>query len=66
LPEVVGEAGLLLPPDDADAWRAALNRVVADAALRAELAARGRLRATAFSLERFAGETLAVYREAAG
>jgi len=66
LPEVVGDAGLLIPPEDQDRWRTALIQVVGDAALRAELIARGRARAAEFSLERFASETLAVYREAAG
>src|SRR5205823_9755020 len=41
LPEVVGQAGLLLPPDDPPAWAAALDRLLSDAALRQELRGRG-------------------------
>jgi glycosyltransferase involved in cell wall biosynthesis len=41
LPEVVGEAGLTLAPDDVAGWLAALRRVWTDAAYRAELAERG-------------------------
>lgn len=41
LPEACGGAALLLPPRDPDAWRDALRRIAADAALRTELTARG-------------------------
>ena len=37
LPEVGGDAALYAPPDDADAWAAALRRIVDDAALRERL-----------------------------
>ncbi len=49
LPEVTGDAALLLDPDDADAWAAALARIDGDAALRADLAARGRAQAATFT-----------------
>lgn len=62
LPEVVGEAGVLLPPTDAAAWTQALGRVLSDAALRADLCARGPLRAQQFSWEAAARRTLAVYQ----
>lgn len=65
LPEVVGGAGLLIPPEDLPGWSAALGRIVRDHALRSELAARGREQVRALSLERLGAETLAVYREAA-
>jgi glycosyltransferase involved in cell wall biosynthesis len=41
LPEVVGEAGVLLPPADVNSWAAALKRIWTDAPYRAELADRG-------------------------
>src|SRR5207237_10753543 len=61
LPEVVGDAGLLLPPQDAGAWAAALERVLLDPALAADLRARGSAQAARFSWVRAAHETLAVY-----
>jgi glycosyltransferase involved in cell wall biosynthesis len=44
LPEVVGDAGLLVDPTDVDAWTDAMARVLHDDALRAELARAGRER----------------------
>ena len=64
LPEVVGDAGLLVPPDDAEALEAAMARVLDGPALAAALRARGLERARGFSWERAARATLAVYREA--
>ncbi len=66
LPEVVGDAGLLLPPLDVAAWSQALWRVASDGALREELRRRGLARAARFSWRRAAEQTLAVYREALG
>jgi glycosyltransferase involved in cell wall biosynthesis len=65
LPEVVGGAALRVPPDDVVAWAAALGRVLADAALRAELRAQGLAQAARFSYDRVAVETLAVLEGAA-
>jgi glycosyltransferase involved in cell wall biosynthesis len=66
LPEVVGEAGLLVDPLDVDAIAHGLGRLARDASLRAELSARGRARAADFTWERAARETLAVLRNAVG
>lgn len=66
LPEVVGEAGLLIDPLNARAWREALARLLRDPTLRSRLAGQGRARASAFTVERQASETVAVYRAAAG
>jgi len=49
LPEVVGEAGLTLAPDDSGGWTAALKRVWIDEAYRAELADRGVRQAQPFT-----------------
>ena len=52
LPEVVEDAGLLVPPGDADAWRKALERVIGDTELAAGMRRRGILRAAQFSWSR--------------
>jgi glycosyltransferase involved in cell wall biosynthesis len=64
LPEVVGDAGLLVDPLDVDAIAQGLRRLVDDGALRAELAGRGQARAATFTWQRAAGETLAIVRTA--
>jgi glycosyltransferase involved in cell wall biosynthesis len=48
LPEAVGDAGLLVAPDDADGWARAILQVSGDAALRADLERRGLERAATF------------------
>jgi glycosyltransferase involved in cell wall biosynthesis len=57
LPEIVEGAALLVPPGDVEAWRAALERLIADTDLAADLRHRGILRAAQFSWERAAGLT---------
>jgi glycosyltransferase involved in cell wall biosynthesis len=61
LPEVVGDAALLVAPDDVSAWAAALWRLLADTALRERLRALGFARAACFSYERVARATVEVY-----
>lgn len=62
LPEIVGDAGLLVDPDDTDAIAHAMFRIADDAQLRAELSEKSLARSAAFSWERCARETLEVYR----
>jgi glycosyltransferase involved in cell wall biosynthesis len=57
LPEVVGDAGIIVPADDPDQWCKALERVMGDTALAADLRHRGVLRAAEFSWPRAAGLT---------
>jgi glycosyltransferase involved in cell wall biosynthesis len=64
MPEVVGDAGLLVDPLDVNAISAGLTRLVRDDALRAGLRQRGLARAATFTWERAARETLAVLRAA--
>lgn len=64
LPEVAGDAALLIPPQDVRAWVEALERVVRDASLRAALRRRGLEQAARFTWERAARRTLEIYREA--
>jgi glycosyltransferase involved in cell wall biosynthesis len=49
IPEVVGDAALLVPVDDADALAGALRTAVEDDTARARLIARGHQRAAQFS-----------------
>ena len=62
LPEVVGEAGLTLPPDQPQAWAEALARVFDDAVLRAELSERGRRQAARFRWATAARQVRELYR----
>jgi glycosyltransferase involved in cell wall biosynthesis len=45
IPHVLGDAGILLPEDDAAGWAATLTRVLSDATVRRDLADRGLRRA---------------------
>jgi glycosyltransferase involved in cell wall biosynthesis len=49
LPEVVGDAGMLIQPDDVRAWRKAIDDLAADPEHRARLATAGPHRAAQFS-----------------
>jgi glycosyltransferase involved in cell wall biosynthesis len=64
LPEVAGDAALLFDPDEPDALVAALDRLLRDADLRTELAARGSVRAAQFTWAAAAEATIASYRRA--
>jgi glycosyltransferase involved in cell wall biosynthesis len=66
LPEVVGDAGILLAPNDPVAWADALLRLVEDGELREALAATGRRRASTLSWEAAASKTLQVYADILG
>ncbi|MGH7255735.1 MAG: glycosyltransferase family 4 protein, partial [Nitrospirales bacterium] len=66
LPEVAGDAALLVNPEDANAMADAILRVVEDEAFRESLRAKGLERAKQFTWERTARETLALYREVCG
>ncbi len=64
LPEIVGDAGMLIHPNDPRAWAEAIRAIVSDPARRAELSARGITQSKKFSWERAAKETLTVYQSA--
>ena len=66
LPEVVGEAGLLVAPRDVEGLAEAMRRLLTDAALREELRARGRDRASKYSWRASAVRTAAVYDHVLG
>lgn len=62
LPEIGGDAALYFEPRDARALATLIRRVIGDAALREDLARRGRARAAEFSWKRTADQTLDVIR----
>jgi glycosyltransferase involved in cell wall biosynthesis len=64
LPEVAGQAALLVDPQDVQALLRAMLRVQAEPALRAELTERGLSQVRQFSWRRAAEETLAVLDKA--
>ncbi|MBC7226910.1 MAG: glycosyltransferase family 4 protein [Thermoflexales bacterium] len=66
LPEVAGDAALLVDPADVRALAEAMERVLADEALRATLRTRGLERARQFTWEATARRTLEVYRRVVG
>lgn len=63
LPEVAGDAAVLVNPHDVDQLAEAIVRVLGDPALRETLRSRGLERARQFTWERSARETIAIYRE---
>lgn len=64
MPEVAGDAGMLVDPLDVASITHGLERLLGDAALRARLAAAARARSPQFSWARAARETLAVFADA--
>jgi glycosyltransferase involved in cell wall biosynthesis len=65
LPEVVGDAALTVDPFDVEAIADALERLLSDTALRADLARRGAQRAKQFTWSTCAAKTLDVLQWAA-
>jgi alpha-1,3-rhamnosyl/mannosyltransferase len=65
LPEVVGEAGILVEPRSVDEWTEAIARIERDADLVAQLSERGRAHAAGFTWRRAAEQTAAVHEAVA-
>jgi glycosyltransferase involved in cell wall biosynthesis len=63
-PEVVGDAGLLVPPHDVAALADSLEHLLVDTDLQADLGQRGQARAAAYTWEKTAAATVASYRRA--
>jgi glycosyltransferase involved in cell wall biosynthesis len=64
LPEVVGDAGILVPPRNADALAAAIKQLLNDKQAQRRMSEAGRERVRQkFSWEQAARETLEVYQE---
>jgi alpha-1,3-rhamnosyl/mannosyltransferase len=66
LPEVAGDAALLIDPRRMPELRDALECLLTSEPLRAELAARGRRRAEEFRWERCAARSLEFFRKVVG
>ena len=64
LPEVVGDAGLLVDPDDPESLTAAMARIIAEPSLRAGCASRGLARARQFTWSQAARDTRRAYEDA--
>ena len=61
LPEVVGDAGILISPTDEKGWAEALSNLLTNQKERESLSKKGLVQAAKFSWERTALETMAVY-----
>jgi glycosyltransferase involved in cell wall biosynthesis len=66
LPEVAGDAALLVDPASPGAIAAALERILVDQGMAARLRADGPARARQFTARAWAAATMDVYREAVG
>ncbi len=63
LPEICGDAALLIPPLGVAEWVMALRRVLTDQPLQTDLRRRGPLRAAQFSWQKAAEQTAGVYAD---
>lgn len=63
LPEVVGQAGLIVDPENSEEFADVIYKILSDKALRNNLIEKGYKRAKEFSWEKTAKETLEVYKK---
>ena len=63
LPEVAGDAALLVDPDETEAIAGGLNRLITEPGLREKLSRRGLERSQNYTWERAVNETWSVYCE---
>ena len=66
LPEVVGDAGVILPAEDESRWTEAMEALLEDPEARERMRRKGLERAAAFSWDRAASETWEIYRRVLG
>lgn len=62
IPEIAGDAAVMVNPRDVDEIAAAIARVSTDTVFRRNLVARGKMRAEAFSWQRTAEKTFEIYK----
>lgn len=65
LPDVLGAAALLVPPDDHNGFAHAMNALLSEQELREKMVAAGKARAATYTWERTARQTLEAYKAAA-
>jgi len=65
LPEVAGDAAILVPPMDRDALASAIAAVIGNRSIAEQLRCKGLARARQFSWKRAASETIAIYQAVA-
>lgn len=63
LPEVVGEAGPLLEPEDVESWISSIELLLLDASVRELAISQGRKQAGKFTWHKAAVDTLDIYRQ---
>ncbi|CAG0945312.1 mannosyl-N-acetyl-alpha-D-glucosaminyl-diphospho-ditrans,octacis-undecaprenol 3-alpha-mannosyltransferase / alpha-1,3-rhamnosyltransferase [Anaerolineae bacterium] len=66
IPEIIDDAALLVNALDAEAMAGAIRRILTDKILRSSLTQKGLVRATSFSWDRCARQTIGVYEKAVG
>jgi glycosyltransferase involved in cell wall biosynthesis len=66
MPEIIGDAGVLVTPNDSQALARSLLELINDPMERQRLSIRGLERAAAFTWKRTAEKTIAVYRHILG
>jgi len=66
MPEIVGEAGILLPPDNLTSWVHALESLVAEPQRREQLSSSAATRATLFGWKRSVAQIRRLYEVASG
>jgi glycosyltransferase involved in cell wall biosynthesis len=66
MPEIVGDAGVLLTPNDPKALALSLLQLINDPAYRQRLSEKGLERVATFTWDRTAEKTIAVYRQVLG
>ena len=63
IPEIVGDAGLIVDPDNVEALANSIYRVITDQSLRGSIIQKGHERVRKFTWEKTARETVAVFEE---
>ena len=63
LPEIIGQGGVLLPPDDLKGWVQMIDKILSDRDYRNNLIREGLSQASRFSWEETARKTISIYNE---